>query len=128
MRMMEYMKNVVTDLELLHLAESGEWQPVQVIENGGIITVPILGDDSPLGGGGHEFVDKEGPMSYGDTHAGILDGAGNLAGIGWGERVTGKMFNCFCGVQCYRLLDFLPLKNAKLEKLCMKWELHKNLH
>ena len=49
MRMMEYMKNVVTDLELLHLAESGEWQPVQVIENGGIITVPILGDDSPLG-------------------------------------------------------------------------------
>ena len=49
MRMMEYMKNVVTDLELLYLAESGEWQPVQVIENGGIITVPILGDDSPLG-------------------------------------------------------------------------------
>ena len=27
-----------------------------------------------------------------------------------------------------RLLDFLPLKNAMLEKLCMKWELHKNLH
>ena len=34
---------------LLHLTVSGEWQPVQVIENGGIITVPILGDDSPLG-------------------------------------------------------------------------------
>ena len=32
MRMMEYMKNV-TDLELLHLAVSGEWQPVQVTEN-----------------------------------------------------------------------------------------------
>ena len=26
---------------------SGEWQPVQVIEDGGIVTVPILGDDSP---------------------------------------------------------------------------------
>ena len=47
MRIMEYMKNVVTDLELLHLAESGEWQPVQVIEDGSTVTVPIPGDDSP---------------------------------------------------------------------------------
>ena len=72
MRMMEYMKNVVTDLELLHLAESGEWQPVQVLESGGIITVPILGDDSPWGGF-HEFVDKEGPMSYGDTQVYLME-------------------------------------------------------
>ena len=52
-------KSVVTDLELLHLAMSREWQSVQVIEDGGIVTVPILGDDSPCKVLGFlKFVDK----------------------------------------------------------------------
>ena len=31
----------------MHLAASGEWQPVQVIEDGGIVTVLFHGDGSP---------------------------------------------------------------------------------
>ena len=53
----------VADLELLHLAVSGEWQPVQVFEDGSIVTVPILGDDSPCKLLGFlKFIDKCGRM------------------------------------------------------------------